>query len=188
MTTNLAPTIKQGILNFPGATPESKATVERLLEEDRQQHHCFWGKVGFHNHLSHHLLAAYDFGASAAQLQAIYDTEKDGLDPLHLADRKTKAVEEQIVTITSTNWTDYLGEEKYYARFVEFFAGIITKLGASETIEQYVFSPAANGNGSHMLLRFIGGAVHPLIQTGYGVEFGSDAMVAQGIFCLVAWS
>ena len=49
----LPPTIHQGILNFPGATPESKATAERLLEEDRRVHHCFWGKVGFHNHLSH---------------------------------------------------------------------------------------------------------------------------------------
>ena len=53
MPSTLAPTITQGILNFPGATPESKATAERLLEEDRQKNHCFWGKVGFHNHLSH---------------------------------------------------------------------------------------------------------------------------------------
>ncbi|KAI0766421.1 hypothetical protein BD413DRAFT_570764 [Trametes elegans] len=28
---------------------------------------------------------------------------------------------------------------------------------------------------------FCGGAVHPLIQTGYAVEFGSDAMVAQAL-------
>lgn len=53
-TTSAVPKLtRQGLVNFPGATPESKATVERLLEEDRRQHHCFWGKVGFHNHLSH---------------------------------------------------------------------------------------------------------------------------------------
>ena len=52
-TMALSPTIHQGIVNFPGATPESKATVERLLEQDRQEHHCFWGKARFHNHLSH---------------------------------------------------------------------------------------------------------------------------------------
>lgn len=48
-------------------------------------------------------------------------------------------------------------------------------------LEEYVFSPAANGNGANMLLRFISGAVHPTIQTGYGVEFGSNAMVAQAL-------
>ena len=53
MSASLPPSITQGILNFPGATPESKATAERLLEKDRQTNHCFWGKVGFHNHLSH---------------------------------------------------------------------------------------------------------------------------------------
>lgn len=52
MSTTLPPTISQGILNIPGATAESKATVERLLEQDRQTHHAMY-KNGFHNHLSH---------------------------------------------------------------------------------------------------------------------------------------
>ena len=47
---------------------------------------------------------------------------------------------------------------RYYAKYVEFFASVISKLGTGETLEQYVFSPATNGNGSHMVLRFIGGA------------------------------
>ena len=59
------------------------------------------------------LLAAYDLGASAKQLQEIYDREKEGLSPLHLADRKTNTVEEQHVEITLSNWTEYLGQEKY---------------------------------------------------------------------------
>ncbi|GJE96190.1 questin oxidase family protein [Phanerochaete sordida] len=182
MTVKLPPTLKkQGLVNFAGATPESKATIERLLEEDRQKHHCFWGRVGFHNHLSHHLLAAYDFGASAKQLQAIYDAELDELDPIHLADRATKTVEEQHVTITAENWTEYLGQEKYYACLVTFFAGVVEKVGMGEALEQYVFAPAANGNGAQMLLRFVGGAAHPLIQMGYAVEFGSDAMAAAAL-------
>ena len=54
MTSTLTVKItKKGIVNYAGATPESKATLERLLEEDRQKHHCFWGKFGFHNHLNH---------------------------------------------------------------------------------------------------------------------------------------
>ncbi|EKM49645.1 uncharacterized protein PHACADRAFT_265208 [Phanerochaete carnosa HHB-10118-sp] len=182
MTSKLAPTLtKQGLVNFAGATPESKATVERLLEEDRQKHHCFWGTVGFHNHLSHHLLAAYDFGATAKQLQAIYDADKDGLDPIHLADRATKTVEEQHVTIIAENWTEYLGQEKYYASLLTFFTAAVERLGIGETLEQYVFSPAANGNGAHMLLRFVSGAAHPLIQAGYAAEFGTGALMAQAL-------
>ena len=49
----LPPTINQGLLNLPGTTLEAKRTAERLLEEDRRKHHCYWGRVGFHNHLSH---------------------------------------------------------------------------------------------------------------------------------------
>lgn len=53
MSSTLPPTISQGILNLAGSNSQSKAVAERLLEEDRNVHHCFWGKVGFHNHLSH---------------------------------------------------------------------------------------------------------------------------------------
>lgn len=135
-STALRPTIKQGILNFPGATPESKATLERLLEDDRQRNHCFYGR-GLHNHLSHQcvllltstgcvlirvgvwcsLLAAYDLGAPAKLLQAIYDNEAKDLDPIHMADRATKLVEEQHVDITLRNWTEFLGQHKYVSFF-----------------------------------------------------------------------
>ncbi|KAH8104504.1 hypothetical protein BXZ70DRAFT_887737 [Cristinia sonorae] len=172
--------IRQGVLNLP-STPQAKALVEQLLEEDRQKHHCFWGRVGFHNHLSHHLLAAYDLGAPPKLLQAIFDAEKEGLDPIHLADRKEKKVEEQHVNIDKTNWQQYLGQEKYYAPLLKFFTEEIARLGAGQLLEEYVFAPAANGNGANMLRRFISGAVHPTIQTGYGVEFGSDSMVAQAL-------
>ncbi len=49
----LPSTIQQGVLNLPGATFETQRTAEGLLAEDRERHHCFWGRVGFHNHLSH---------------------------------------------------------------------------------------------------------------------------------------
>ncbi|CCM01887.1 uncharacterized protein FIBRA_03958 [Fibroporia radiculosa] len=181
MVWSLAPTITQGILNIPGATAQSKATAERILEEDRATYHCLWGRVGLHNHLSHHILAAYDFGASSPLLQAIYDKEKSGLSPIHLADRQTGAVEEQLVQITSRNWTKFLGDEKYYAKYLTFFSNELAQRNVGEVFELYIFEQAANRSGAYMLSRFLSGAVHPIIQTGYGVEFGSIAMVAQGL-------
>ena len=53
MRSTLPPTIRPGILNIPGASNESKTTVERLLQDDRETYHCFFGKAGLHNHLSH---------------------------------------------------------------------------------------------------------------------------------------
>ena len=59
------------------------------------------------------LLAAYDLGASPQLLQYIYDVGGRDLDSIHLADRRTKTVAEQHVTLTAEDWTKYLGREKY---------------------------------------------------------------------------
>ncbi|CDO71498.1 hypothetical protein BN946_scf184909.g92 [Trametes cinnabarina] len=154
----LPPTIGQGILKLPGSNLDTKRTVERLLEEDRQKHHCFWGRVGFHNHLSHHILAAYDLGAPSALLQKIYDEE--GKDPwdMYILNRKGGTIENLEEEISVQNWTKFLGDGKFYPSYLNFFTREVAQYGAGETLER----------------------VHPLIKTGYAVEFQSDAMVAQG--------
>ncbi|KAI0372204.1 hypothetical protein BV20DRAFT_1050960 [Pilatotrama ljubarskyi] len=179
----LPSTIRQGILNLPGPTYETKGTIERLLEEDRERHHCFWGRIGFHNHLSHHLLAAYDLGAPAALLQKIFDVESKDPWDLFILNRTGKegaaeALEQEVIV---ENWTTFLGDGKYYPSYLKFFTREVAEHGTGRVLESYIFSPRANGNGAYMLLRFVGGALHPLIQMGYAVEFGSDAMVAQAL-------
>ncbi|KAI0670778.1 hypothetical protein C8Q78DRAFT_1069524 [Trametes maxima] len=179
-TIGLPATIRQGLLNLPGATWETKRTVERLLEDDREKRHCFTNQLGFHNHLSHHLLAAYDLGAPSAVLQKIYNLEDEGL-PWNVDHQEGAGPGEPLAEVTVQNWTDWLGDAKHYAGYLRFFTHEIIQRGVGDVLEQYVFAPAANGNESFMLLRFIGGALHPLIQTGYAAEFGSDAMVAQAL-------
>ena len=63
--------------------------------------------------MSSSILAVYDLGATAQQLEAIYAREDHLLLPIHTADQKTKSVEEQQVQIESTNWSDFLGQDKY---------------------------------------------------------------------------
>lgn len=57
------------------------------------------------------LLAAYDLGAPAKLLQAIFDTTEPDLDPIHLANKKEEKVEEQHVAMNGKNWQQYLGNE-----------------------------------------------------------------------------
>jgi len=45
--------LTQGLLSLPGSNAKTKKLVKELLDQDRDKHHCFWGKVGFHNHLPH---------------------------------------------------------------------------------------------------------------------------------------
>ena len=58
------------------------------------------------------LLAAYDFGASAKQLEAIYDAEQKELNDIHTIDRRNNIIEEQKMAITGENWTEFLGQDK----------------------------------------------------------------------------
>jgi pre-mRNA-splicing factor ATP-dependent RNA helicase DHX16 len=115
-------------------------------------------------------LAAYDLGAPAKVLQAIYDTNIQPLRPIDIVEKN------QLELVTEKNWTNFLRQEKsvssvgiaelaltflparYYASFVAFFTSEIIAGGVGSILEKYVFSAAANGNGSNMLLRFVGGA------------------------------
>jgi hypothetical protein len=102
-------TIKQGILNLPGATLASKKLVEELLATDHEKHHCYFRSAGLHNHLSHHILAAYDFGASPELLKAMYESEETIQRPIML-DQEEGVLQPGEITVE--NWKKYLGEQK----------------------------------------------------------------------------
>ncbi|OCB92234.1 hypothetical protein A7U60_g363 [Sanghuangporus baumii] len=173
--------MSQGLLHLPGSNHITKELVERLLEEDLKKHHCFYGKVGFHNHLPHHVLALYDLGAPAKVLQHMYDLESKVQSPINLVDRQTQIVAPLDLTITKENWTGHIGHEENYIAYLKFFTEEIKNNGISDCLEEYIFSERANGNENNMLLRLVGGAVHPLIQIGYGTEFSMPSITASGL-------
>lgn len=47
--------------------------ASELLQQDLRDHHCFFNQDGFHNHISHHILALYGTGATPEQMQKGYD-------------------------------------------------------------------------------------------------------------------
>lgn len=60
-------------------------------------------------------------------------------------------------------WTDYL----------TFFDNVIKEDGMQKVFETYTFHP-------EMFPRLFGGAFHPLIHVGYGVEFQLPIILAEG--------
>ncbi|KAG0352126.1 hypothetical protein BG005_008391 [Podila minutissima] len=158
-------------LALPGITKLARETVAELLEENHNKHHCFFNEKGFHNHLAHGVLASYSLGATPERLQAIY---------------KSHAVEQRPIgpikkSFTPVDWKSEVGNQEFYASYLEFFRQEVPKLGRVEAIVKYAFDTDVIG-------RTFSGAFHPLIHLGYGIDFGIDAIVAEGLAMMAVTS
>ncbi|PCH34666.1 hypothetical protein WOLCODRAFT_27361 [Wolfiporia cocos MD-104 SS10] len=163
---------------FAGITHESKLAVAKTLKADYVHRHGFINEAGFHNHCSHHLLAAFALGAPPQLLNAIYDAHEV----------RTLPALKSPGAITQENFYDHLGDKKYYAAYLQFFQQILLEKGAAAVIEEYVFSREANfaentpgKQPRQMLLRFFAALYHSMIYVGYGLEFGILGLVAEGL-------
>ncbi|KAG8701175.1 hypothetical protein FRC08_004242, partial [Ceratobasidium sp. 394] len=164
-TTPSAPTPNAGI------TPESTAALQRLLKENHQRFHTFFNTQRFHNHLSHHLFAAYGIGAPPSVLQAAFDEHASYQRPAYKSPEK----------ITRENWKKFLGNEDYYNSYMGFFNDEIQKHGLAPTVENLVFSHEANwaADEPRMLDRLLSGLLHPMIHFGHAAEFGVPGMAVE---------
>jgi len=151
-------------LALPGITKQARDTVTELLEENHIKHHAFFNEKGFHNHLVHAVLASYSLGATPDRLRAIYESHAKEQRPVGSVKKN----------FTRGDWKSEVGKEEYYASYLEFFRQEVPKLGRVEAIIKYAFDTDVIG-------RTFSGAFHPLIHLGYGVDFGIDAIVAEGL-------
>ncbi|KZT34869.1 hypothetical protein SISSUDRAFT_1052237 [Sistotremastrum suecicum HHB10207 ss-3] len=174
--------LQHGLLNLPGSTPQSKTELLRLLRLDYEQYHCVFNTAGMHNHLSHHLLAAYDLGAPTPLLTSIFEKEAALQRPADLGEVGFDLTgAPQVGEVNEGNWTKWLGDERAYPAYVNFFADIVRQQGISGAVDEYLFGKSANEKGVSMLLRFMGGLMHPIIHLGFGIEFAEPMMVTAGL-------
>ncbi|KAI8987312.1 hypothetical protein BDF20DRAFT_849389 [Mycotypha africana] len=148
----------------PGVSPAAAALSEQLLEKNNHDFHCFFNEKKFHNHLIHHLLAAYSLGASKEKIQEIFDYHAKDQRPLPPS----------VGELTRENYTEQLGNGDAYTSFLNLFKKEVDKYGMHDTVRRWVWS-------GDLLARTIGGAYHPVIHIGYGLEFGIPAIVAEGL-------
>jgi hypothetical protein len=110
------------------------------------------------------LLSQFALGAPEYRLQKEWEIE-DYLSPLG---------EKQSTDITDDNWKEYIGIDKFYHNYRDYFNRKIEKDGAQKTLVRYALDET-------LLPSFVSGAVHPMIHTGFGVEFSFDLVVAEGL-------
>ncbi|KAK8067106.1 hypothetical protein PG997_013853 [Apiospora hydei] len=149
------------------------ATV--LLQKDMNNHHVFFNQEGFHDHISHQILALYGTGASASDLRKAF-AENESYQ------RAAKAPRENLVE-ELRDWDkakQRLGKEQYYSDWLLFFEHEIERLGGwQKTLSEYMFK--GDERSQDMLVRMYAGFLHPLIQLMYGVEWDQPAMVAMAL-------
>ncbi|CAK5266484.1 unnamed protein product [Mycena citricolor] len=110
-------------------------------------------------------------GGSPQLLEEIYALEARDRRPLGLPGPP----------LDDGRWLSRLGDRSAYTIYLVFFKEKIARHGVTKPLEDCLMAPDANFNGASMFGRLFGGAMHPLIHIGFGVELGRDSLVAQGL-------
>ncbi|OTB14049.1 hypothetical protein K445DRAFT_319583 [Daldinia sp. EC12] len=162
-----------GLWNIQQDEASAKKTTE-LLQEDLDKHHVYFNDMGFHNHISHQILALYGTGASPEHLKRGYDVNKTYQRP------STKARESIVKELGDwENVKKRLGKGEYYNDFLEYFQQEIDRLGWEKALLEYMFK--GDERSEDMQIRMTSGVIHPIIQLMYGVEWKQPAIVAMAL-------
>lgn len=134
----------------PGIKDESAKRASGLLQENHDQHHIFFNKSGFHNHIAHHLLTVYALAANPDQIQKQYDDNKS-------YQRPSQPLEDSIIEDMSDpeHFQKFLGQEKYYNDYLKLFQKEINAKGWENVLNEYLF--AGDERAEAMLVRMFAG-------------------------------
>lgn len=157
-----------------GLKSESAKTTTELLQVNHEKHHIFFNKSGFHNHIAHHLLTLFALGASSHEIQQGYDTNVS-------YQRPPEPLKDSIVDDMHqpARFKTYLGKEQYYHDFLVFFQKEIEAKTWQGVLNEYLF--ARDERAEDLLARMYAGFLHPIIHTGFGIEFQQPAIIAEGM-------
>ncbi|MCJ1380737.1 hypothetical protein MMC17_003845 [Xylographa soralifera] len=163
-----------GEYSFGELTEASAKKASELLQENHDNHHIFFNKSGFHNHIAHHLLTIYALGASPEIIQDQYDRNAS-------YQRAPEPVDENVIKDLHdpSKYSKYLKNERYYHDYLVFFQREIDEKGYEEVINEYVLK--GDERADDMLGRMYGGFLHPIIHLGFGVEFKQPAIIAEAL-------
>ncbi|KAF4965329.1 hypothetical protein F66182_18027, partial [Fusarium sp. NRRL 66182] len=124
-----------GIFSVKEISVSSRTALNQILQENHDRYHPFFNDKGFHNHITHYMLAAYALGAEQEQLQRAWVQEK-------VFQRPQRPLNEQNVVQLKDDlfFLDCLGKEEFYHDFRIFFQQQINDKGTGAVINEYVFA------------------------------------------------
>lgn len=157
-----------------GLQANSAKKTTDLLQANHENHHTFFNKSGFHNHIAHHLLTLFSLGATPQEIQQGYDTNVS-------YQRPPEPLKESIVKdmCHPDRFKTFLGKEQYYRDFLVFFEREIEEKTWQKVLGEYLF--ARDDRADDLLARLYAGFLHPIIHIGFGIEFQQPAIIAEGL-------
>ncbi|VDC05665.1 unnamed protein product [Peniophora sp. CBMAI 1063] len=168
-----------GNLFMPGASAASAAVLVENLKHNYLHNNIFFKGVLFHNHSMDHTLAVYALGGSPEAVAEVYKSHNYN-EPILPSPEP----------ITDANVLEHLGDAKFYNAYVIYFCKALKAASSTaDLLDRFLFSPAYNYNANLpagaqqplMVDRFLAAIFHPLIHLGYGVEFGIQQQIAEGL-------
>ncbi|KAM3414892.1 hypothetical protein BST61_g10035 [Cercospora zeina] len=160
--------------SLEGIQQASTKKASELLQENHEKHHIFFNTDGFHNHIAHQLLTIWSLKASPEDIQGRYNTNKSYQRPSKKP--QTTIVQE---LRDPKKFISYLGPQKYYNDFLEFFQEEFDKKGWQDVLQEYIF--AGDERAETMMVRMYAGFLHPIIHLGFGIEFQQPAIIAEAL-------
>ncbi|KAK5693616.1 hypothetical protein LTR97_010185 [Elasticomyces elasticus] len=175
-----------------------------LLQKNHDQHHIFFNRDGFHDHIAHHLLTIWALRANSNELQHAYD--------INAGYQRTLGKLAATDMHDAEKFKSYLGKEQYYHDFMVFFQDEIEKTSMPEVVNKYLL--AGDERADDLLCRLFAGFLldnglftpqpdavylphmhivlyrtppsiqhflHSLIHVGFAVEFEQPAIVAEAL-------
>ena len=135
--------------------------LRSLLDRNHGSSPQFGG--GLSNHVSMGLYSLSALGASDERLVRFAESEGARLEPWPEGDGSV---------ISRQSWRALLGQKHAFGAYRAFFASEIARTGRERTLRAYL---------PGLMPGVAAGAFHALIRTAYGVRFGDDREVADGL-------
>ncbi|KAK5310257.1 hypothetical protein LTR93_012068 [Exophiala xenobiotica] len=128
------------------ASPDAAQKATDVLQENMEKHHMMW-LTNRHNHVSHHVLTALDLGASASDIEAMYQRDLQTLEPIpqaNMDDIRSMENERDFVRL--------LDNLDNYSSFLAYFQRQIDANGIGKVVLEHVFD--RNEKAAAILPRF----------------------------------
>ncbi|KAG6995600.1 cytochrome P450 monooxygenase [Physcia stellaris] len=171
----LSVALTPGRTHAQGLAEKSASRASELLNLNHNLYHTRFNG-GFHNHITHHLLALWALGASPDELQDMWYFNKPYQAPIEQHETpicKDLDLKDPVI------FDRCLGKDEYYADFMRFFENEVGERGVPDVIKEYVLKGDARAND--IFCRMYTDLVHPIIHLGYAIEFKQPSLVAEAL-------